>query len=41
MDYQISINWYLEQAACLLAEYQVSLVQQWYGTGPQDQSIMA
>ena len=41
MIYQISINWYLEQVAYLSAEYQVSSVEQWYGTGPQDQNIMA
>ena len=39
--YQGNINWYLVQAASLSTEYQVLSVEQQYGTGPQDQRIMA
>ena len=39
--YQGNIIWYLVQAACLSTEYQVLSWEQQYGTGPQDQRIMA
>ena len=38
--YQSSINWYLDHAVCLSAEYQVSSIEKWYGTGPQDQKYI-
>ena len=40
MVYQISINWYLVQVACLSTEYQVLSVEHQHGIGPQDQRIM-
>ena len=33
-------NGYLVQEACLSVEYQVLSMEQWYGTGPQDQRTM-